>query len=462
MVTNAQIHQQRQTAWSWALRNVLLPLGDRAFGQQMIERLRFLERAQYWDQARLHAERDRLLTATAAAAYREVSFYRDLFDGAGVKPSDIQHADDLRKLPIVTKTMMRPHLPDGVTRDTGQKTYAKCSSGSTGAPFCIRETAETAGWYRASSMLNFEWAGWRIGDRHLQMGINLNRDRARVIKDQMMRTHYVSAYRLTDVDLDASLAAIERDGIRFIFGYPSSVYYLAKRAQQVGWNQPIQAIVTWGDNLFAHYRQAIESAFGARVYDKYGCGEGMEVGSQTDDGAEYLINSLDVIVEFVDDDGQPVPVGTPGNILLTRLHAGATPFLRYRLGDVGMSAPPRARADGRGFEMFGGLRGRDTDVIVTPGGNRLVVHFFTGILEYFTEITQFQVIQTDANEMIVNLVAAPHYTPDSTPRILAALRDHGADIATRIELVDEIPLTAAGKRRFVINQMKLTQGQPAR
>jgi phenylacetate-CoA ligase len=442
-----------QGVYTWALRTLMLPAGDRVFGQRMMARLKFLEQAQWWDRERLHSERDRRLAEMVQIAYHEVPFYREVFDEAGVKPGNIRRAEDLARLPPVTKAMMRPRFPNGITRDTGQKPYDKCSSGSTGAPFCIKEDAETAGWYRASSLLNFEWAGWQVGVPHVQLGINLKRDRARAIKDHLLRTHYASAYHLTDADLDASLAALDERGIRFIFGYPSSVYLLAKRAAETGWNQPMQAVVTWGDNLFAHYRATIEQAFRTRVYDKYGCGEGMEVACQCGQGMTYHINMLDVIVEYIDDDGQAVTPGMPGNILLTRLHPGATPFIRYKLGDVGIAGDGDRCACGRGFDTLRAIQGRDTDYVLTPGGNRLIVHFFTGILEHFLEVRQFQAIQERADLMLLKIIPMPDYTEESSRQIIAALRARGADISIEIELVDDIPLTPAGKRRFILNRL---------
>ena len=49
--------------WTRLLRGVVLPAGDRAFGQRMMERLRFLEEAQWWDPERIEAERRRSLAS---------------------------------------------------------------------------------------------------------------------------------------------------------------------------------------------------------------------------------------------------------------------------------------------------------------------------------------------------------------------------------------------------------------
>ncbi len=432
----------------WWVRNIIFPLSDLLTKQAMMQRLRFLEEAQWWDRERLHAMRDELLQTAIHEAY-ETSFYRQLMDDAGVRSADIRTPEDLTKLPVVTKDMLREGNP---RRETGRKLYAKHTSGSTGKPFRVWEDHVTAGWFRASTMLNFEWTGWQPGVPYLQSGINFPRRFDRRVKDSLLNCHYFSSYDLTDENLDQMLQAIDKHKLQYAFGYPSGMYFLAKRARALGWNQPLKAICTWGDTLFPTYQRTIESVFGAPVYNKYGCAEGMEIASQC--GDVMLLNTLDVIVEYVDDDGQPVPYGEYGNILVTRLHAGAFPFVRYRLGDLGVRAEPAPAPEGRGFDVFGPIRGRITDNVVTPGGNRLIVHFFTGVLEYFTEIDSFQIVQSEPDRIVLNVVPAEGFDSTVAARMVQALQDKGADIQIDVEAVSSIPLTKGGKHRFVINHLE--------
>lgn len=100
------------------------------------------------------------------------------------------------------------------------------------------------------------------------------------------------------------------------------------------------------------------------------------------------------------------------------------------------------------------IRGRESDVIITPSGNRLIVHYFTGIIEYFTQVEAFQVVQTDSDTIILRIVPSDGYTPEIGRQIVSLLQARGAaDLRIEIELVSEIPLTAGGKRRFVIRDI---------
>jgi phenylacetate-CoA ligase len=443
-----------ERSMSWLLRNVVLPCGDIAFGQRLISRLRHLEQAQWWDRERLHAERDRLLGRVIRVAYCEVPFYRNLMDQARVKPEQIRTPADLARLPIATKDMLRAGHPQLTTRPTGQRTYESHTSGSTGKNFAVTEDAATKGWYLASFLLSLEWAGWRIGDPHMQTGMNLSRSVARKLKDGILRCHYVSAFDLDDRHVDAHLDLLDAQGIDHLWGYAASLYYFALRARQRGWNRPLRSIVTWGDNLYPHFRREIEDVFRVQVTDTYGIGEGIQVSAQCGHQGNYHVFTLDTIVEYVDDEGQPVPPGEPGNLILTRLHAGPMPLIRYQVGDVGVAGEQWPCPCGRGFDRMQSLMGRDSDVVITPSGNRLIVEFFNGIIDDIPAIDSFQVVQETLDSIVVTVIPRTDYSDNTRREMVAAMQQNGAaDLKIQVECVKQIPLTSGGKRRYVISKI---------
>jgi phenylacetate-CoA ligase len=451
---NRSLYSLRQGAWTSILTNFLLPLGDFAFGQPLMKRLRFLEEAQWWDPEQLAACRNEALERLVKVAYAEVPFYRDLMDGAGLRPDEIRTPEDLSRLPIVTKQALRQGYPSRVTRATGQRTFESCTSGSTGTNFRLSQDNFTVGWYRAPFLLALGWAGWQLGERHVQMGMTHSRSFQKRLKDLMLGCYYVPANDLADASLDRTLELMQDQHIRHLWGYPGSLYFLARRAHQKGWNCPVTSIVTWGDNLYPHYRSMIENAFKARVHDTYGCAEGIQVSAQCGIGNTYHVHTLDTILELVDEAGNPVAPGEPANVVLTRLHPGPMPLIRYRVGDVARAGGLERCPCGRGFQTMDGIQGRDTDVVITPTGKPLIVHFFTGVLEHFPEIDAFQVLQERPDVMLLRIKPTPHYAPDTAVRIKQRLQQMGAeDIGIEIELCMEIPLTPGGKRRFIISTL---------
>lgn len=434
-------------------RQIILPIGDFLFGQQMISRLKFLEKAQWWSREHVLERQEEDLQRLIKVAYDDVPFYRTLMDEKGIKPQEIRIRKDLSKLPVVSKDMLRSAYPDLCTRPTGQRTYQASTSGSTGKNFFVIEDAQTAGWYRSTFLLELEWAGWQVGVPHLQTGMTLDRSLDRKLKDWLFACHYESAYQLDDAHLDHMLQVLERHKLMFLWGYPGSLFYLARHAAKRGWNTPLNAVVSWGDTLYPHYRNMIETAFQTKVFDTYGCAEGFHIAGQCAYGS-YHMHALDTIVEIVDDAGIRVAPGVPGNVVVTRLHPGPMPFIRYAVGDIAVISNEASCPCGRGFPILSSIQGRNADVITTPSGNRLIVHFFTGILEHFQQIDSFQVVQTSPNLITLRIVPEGQLPVETKNMIITALKEKGMqDMDINLEEVEEIALPPSGKHRFVINEL---------
>ncbi|MBL8214262.1 MAG: phenylacetate--CoA ligase family protein [Bryobacterales bacterium] len=437
--------------YRWLLENVLLPSGDAVMHQHLMARLRFLRRAQWWDAAQIEAYRNARLTDLLRTAYETVPFYRALFEQHRLSWRDVTRCQELAAFPVVTKDMLRSGYPQSTVRDTGRRTYEAASSGSTGEPFRVREDAETAGQYRAAFLMALEWSGWRIGDPHVQIGAKPSRGLARALKDTFLRCMYVVTDDLTDDNLSRILIAIDRRRILYLLGYPSSIYLLGLHARKLGWNQPFPTCVTWGEMCHTHQREIIEQAFHAKVFDTYGVAEGVQVAAQCGNGSHYHLQDLDTVVEFVNDRGAAVGKGEPGHVLLTRLHPGPMPLIRYEVGDVATRATLDHCACGRQFQLLESIQGRDTDFILTPSGNRLVAHCFTSLMSRIAGVNAFQVVQRERDGIDVNVVADP-CDRLLVEQITAALQATAKDLTVRVHHVAAIE-AKAGKRRFIINEL---------
>lgn len=436
--------------WGAALEHLLLPAGDRVFGQRMMARWRFLRQAQWWPRGQIAEYRDKRLRELVAVAFQECEFYRALWRSDGVDFSRVTRASDLHLLPIVTKELLQRADPVSLRRRGVVRFYWASSSGSTGQPVQVAEDRATAGEYRAAFLLALEWAGWRLGDAFLQTGMNLRRDLQRALKDRLLRTSYVSAYDLREQSLARMLNRLRQRNAQFVMGYPGSLEALAVYAAQAGWNRSLRAAVTWGDLLLPAARQRIERSFSTRVFDTYGLGEGIQVAAQCGVGGAYHVHDTETIVEIVDREGKPVPDGTAGRIVLTRLFPGPTPLIRYDSGDLGTLRSDQVCPCGRNLSILGSLIGRQGDVIVTPSGNRLIVHFFTGILEYYREIRAFQIRQISPTQARLLVVPGEGWTAEVGAEAIQRLQQRGADLDFVLEVVPTIPLTRGGKHRFVI------------
>jgi phenylacetate-CoA ligase len=292
-----------------------------------------------------------------------------------------------------------------------------------------------------------------MGQPHLQTGMSLNRGMTKRLKDLLFRCTYTSAFDLTDTAAEAMVRHIDRRGIRALFGYASSIYVLAKFLEARGLQRQLDCIFTWGDSLFPHYRDLIERVFLCRVNDCYGLGEGLQCAAQCEHHDALHEAMHGVIMEIVDHNGLPVPVGELGRVVVTRLTPGPMPLIRYDTGDVAHFVQGSCSC-GRALRRVSRIYGRATDIVTTPAGDRLIVHFFTQIFEMIPQIAQFQVRQERPEAITILYVKGTGFEESVLGRIQGEIR---ANCAYPLEIefvpVEVIPLERSNKRRFVVSHV---------
>lgn len=439
---------------TWLCERAILPLGDLLTGQRVTHYLKHYLASQYLPPEVLAAQRDRAIAETVRIAHAEVPFYRELYDTCGVSPADIRGLADLPRLPIVTKRMLRAAFPARCTRSTGYRWADYTTSGSTGTPFAVRVDNDSMSRARALMFLRALFGGYVIGEPLLMAGTSPDRGRLKAFKDLVLRVEYISTYDMTPRTLDRCLETMDCKRIKHLGGQGQGLYMIAKRANEVGYNRPLASCLSWGSILLPEYREAIRQAFACCVTDSYGIGEGIQIGSQCPEcGDDFHQFSQHVAVEFCRD-GEPVPRGERGEIILTRLDAGTMPLIRYQVGDVGSQSLAEDCACGRTLPRIGPVAGRTSDIIVTPAGNQLIVHFFTSLFGKVRSIASFQIQQECEGGVHVLIVPRPEFKEEDWLQLRDQIQRKGdPDLDITMETVDEIPVEASGKRRFIKSQV---------
>lgn len=433
-----------------------MPLGGLATRQPVAKYLAYYQESQYWPREIIAAERDRALHETIKVAYQEVPFYRDLYREHGVHPRDILCADDMHKLPVVTKQMLSAAYPDRCLRHTGFPTEEQATSGSTGQPFRSMIDTDSQARARALMFLRAMMSGYKPGDAMVQTGISGNRHGLKGWKDRLLAITYVPTVDLSDSALDKALHSMVSRRARYLMGTAQSMHLLAMRAIEVGTRHRLAGAVSWGSHLLPQHRYAIQEAFGCRTIDTYGVSEGMQVASQCgEDHGEYHLFALHVFTEFCHD-GHPVPTGETGEVLLTRLNPGVMPFIRYQVGDLGRASTRKTCPCERTLPMMASLVGRTADIILTPRGNRLTVHFFSHLFGQMSEIRSFQVHQTTSDHLHLLIATDGPADARASDTIRDLIKNEGdPDLQITIEWVDEIQLEMTGKQKYIVSTVEL-------
>ena len=125
----------------------------------------------------------------------------------------------------------------------------------------------------------------------------------------------------------------------------------------------------------------------------------------------------------------------------------ATPFLRYRVGDVGTRSEAPC-ACGRAGDVFLDVDGRIEDYIALPDGRWIgrLDHVFKAQLD----VAEAQILQETPRAIEVRVVRRPSYSERSERALLAEFRSRlGNEIEIELRYVESIARDPNGKFRAV-------------
>lgn len=424
--------------------------------RQAVSDLVALERASAEE---IHRQQGERLRRIVSWAYARSRYYREAFDSARVAPGDIRGLADLRLLPLVDKEALRERGPDFLTSSRPRRGWLHGhTSGTTGSPLSLWYDRRTCIMTNAADRQQKLWAGATDADWiGLFLGrviVPTHRQRPPYWRENyVQRQVWFSSFHLTDQTLASYIAEIRRRRLRFLEGYPSTMFIVARHLLATGQTLPLQAVFTSSETLHAVQRESIERAFGAPVFDFYGMAERVVFASECErHNGKHLCEGYG-LTEIVDGDGNPVPDGDVGYVVGTSLHNTAMPMLRYRTSDMSAIEPEPCPC-GRSFRRLRNITTKAEDIVVLPGGRMISPSILTHPFKPFDDIVMSQIVQESIDQVHVKIVARDSFTSDRESQLLAGLRERlGPEVHVTLEKVSAIPREPSGKFRWVISKV---------
>lgn len=432
------------------LENIFLRVGDLFLGTVFVKELNKWRGIQYSTEPELKKKAEGNLIKILAHAVENINYYKNLNIELSNNPYE-----DIKKFPIVDKERIHDNLENMLLSGKNNliKQMTSGSSGIQGTTYVKKRERSIS---QALQTLFWTWSGYHIGAKSLQTGMQPNRGVIKKIKDFCFRTTYVTAFNLADEIILQKLEDFRNQKEVFFGGYASGLYSFAQVAEKNNITDiKFDAVISWGDKMFPHYRELIQRVFHTKVFDYYGCSEGIQLAGQCEHG-NYHIMSPHVYIELLDNDNNPVKAGEIGNVVVTRLDAFAMPLIRYKLGDLAIKAHKDEVCQcKRNLPMLKKIIGRDTDIVKTPSGKNLIVHFFTGIIEYHDGIKQYRIIQKDLLGITIEYIENDNFNTDCLQRIKDQMFEKADEIfEVAFNKVDFIPATSSGKPQIILSEIQ--------
>lgn len=397
-----------------------------------------------WEAARFHAARNRS--------------YRSLVGGEVPTRWDA--------LPIVTKALFQRPLSEVLTEGYAPEAVHRSStSGSSGEPFFFARDKYTHARTWALIAQRYGWHGISLSSRQARFyGIPLEFwSRAReVAKDALMNRARFPVFDLSDAKLEGFRKRIARGRFRYLYGYTNSLLEFASYLLRVGANlkgecPTLGACIVTSEMCTAADRRALAEAFGVAIVNEYGASE-IGVIAFEDPAGIWRLSWENLYVEVVDENGRPVPDGQAGEILVTDFLNRAMPFVRYRIGDVGVlrTSPDN---DGREPQLLS-LEGRVNDTILLPSGRKaagLTFYYVArSLLEGAGAPREFVIRQTAIDEFIFDVVSDAPLSDRSVQTIQEKMDLYlEPGLKLRINPVSTIPRPPSGKRKHFYSELSL-------
>jgi phenylacetate-CoA ligase len=404
-------------------------------------------RERYWNplletlpRERLEALQLRKFKRIFTWAYEHSKFHRALYDQAGVKPEDIRSFDDVRRVPKVEKSMMRPiqrkdpfPYGDALCTPLDDVVIFRQTSGTTGQPVYQPDTWADWEWWSESWAHILYAQGYRKQDRvFLPFGYN--------IFVAFWAAHYAAEKIGCEVvpggvlDTEARILKMEELKVTGFFATPTYVLGIADTARNKMHIEPrslgIKRITCAGEPgaSIPSTKQRMEEAWGAKVYDHAGATEIGAWGYECDEQSGGLhAHEGFFLVEIEDvETGKPITgPGKRGKMIITALDRIAQPCIRFDSKDIIEWADYDCTC-GRTFRIAkGGVVGRADDITKVKGV-LLAPSAIEEVVRSFEELgDEFEVIVTkkgDIDDIALNIEIRPEFEGQKEA-VLGRLKD---------------------------------------
>ena len=204
-------------------------------------------------------------------AYDKSPFYRKLYTEAGIRKEDITSLTDIKKLPVVTKDMVKQHANEMLTVPK-RKVRKGNTSGTTGTPLSVYSDWKSIWMVQAYLYCTRKRYGFTYGQRFVSLRGHLDKNNLS-LKIHLSNTLFLSSYNINPANTQFYYDSIRKFKPRAIEGYPSSLYTLALLLSDAGLKLEIPVAFTSSETLLPYQREKIEQQFNTQIFDLYGMTE---------------------------------------------------------------------------------------------------------------------------------------------------------------------------------------------
>jgi len=239
-----------------------------------------------------------------------------------------------------------------------------------------------------------------------------------------------------------------------VYGVRTSLLMVAEELERRGIQiPPLKLLVAGGEVIDAHTRQQCRKVFGTDITETYGTVEMGVMAYQLRGQVGLSLIEDCTLFEFLDEKGKPAEPGQLARVIVTDLHGGLMPFIRYEQGDLATYSL-RTNEYGETVRVIDRIIGRQDDIAHLPDGRFLTYLDFYEVMDLYPGVRRFRIRQQAPDRFRIDLVASPELYRAIKDELMAKLLALSPfPLHFDIRLVEKIDPDPSGKRRMLVSEI---------
>jgi phenylacetate-CoA ligase len=253
-------------------------------------------------------------------AIKNSRFYKKLYHKNGIGINDIRHLEDIIKLPVFDREMLKDHIDDNFIGWSKLKVKGY-TSGTTGTPLTLYRTYQDIAKEQAYIRHYRGQKGWKLGEPLLSVRGMLGKS-TDYEYNKSSNILYIPSPNINASTIEMYYRIIKDFAPKAIEAYPSYLHKLCVELEKKNLDLKIQLSFTSSETLYSWQRIKAEQFLNTKVFDWYGVAE-RSILLANDDAGHYQPLRLYGISEFKKD-----------HVITTGLINHHFPLIRYKVNDT--------------------------------------------------------------------------------------------------------------------------------
>ena len=270
---------------------------------------------------------------------------------------------------------------------------------------------------------------------------------------QMVYKTGKSAVMASTSDLETQADWLIKQNPEYVLSLPTNIKTLVAYFADNRLELPsIEEVRTYGEVADEEVFKLVKEIWGVPVHDMYSTQEVGYIALQCNEYGNYHIQSENVLVEIINDNGNLCKPGETGRVVVTTMHNYCMPLIRYAIGDYAEVGEPCPC--GRGLPVLKRILGRERNMVTMPDGRRHYPSFPSESWAQIAPIRQIQLVQKSLNQIEARLVIDRKMSNEEEVEFIAKIQER-LKYAFNISITyhDEIKRSKGGKYEDFISEL---------